>query len=58
MQVLRTAPHPLASPAQILFAWVLTCIPYQMMIAIIGLLAALDLLLVGLPCCSPVQVGL
>jgi hypothetical protein len=29
-----------------------------MMIAIIGLLAALDILLVGLPCCSPVQVGL
>jgi hypothetical protein len=26
-----------------------------MMIAIIGLLAALDILLVGLPCCSPVQ---
>eukprot|EP00900_Chrysochromulina_parva_P027380 jgi/Chrpa1/9276/Chrysochromulina_OHIO_Genome00020591-RA len=44
-----------ADSLAILFAWVLTCIPYQMMIAIIGLLAALDILLVGLPCCSPVQ---
>lgn len=39
----------------ILTAWMLAAVPYQALITILGVFAMLDVLLVALPCCSPVQ---
>jgi hypothetical protein len=35
--------------------WVLACVPWPSLSALLGLFAMLDLLLVAMPCCSPVQ---
>ena len=38
-----------------LCSWFLTSVPYQTLTAMLGIFAALDVLLVALPCCSPVR---
>ena len=39
----------------VLVAWLFAHVPYPMLIAILGAMGLLDVLLVALPCCSPVQ---
>lgn len=44
-----------AGALAVLVSWIFAHCPYPTLIAILGLLACLDVLLVALPCCSPVQ---